>query len=204
REFALLALAAQAARGARTVESQVQELRLEVDELRAGESEARRDRDLLNGIIELLPVGLTVQDEHGHFILVNDAAAARLVQLPAPQACEVAPEPPPDDLIELEERITGPGGEHVWLTSRKPVQLLDRTLLLSTSLDITERAKLEIDLVRQAYSDDLTGLANRRMIEEHVEKVLRTKGDGGRFALAFIDLDNFKHINDFYSHAIGD
>ena len=219
REFALLALAAQAARGARTAEAQVRELRLEADELRAGESEARRDRDLLNGIIELLPVGLTVQDEHGHFILVNDAAAARLAELPAPpagtsppapqptqaapRACEVGPLPG-RDVIELEERIAGPAGERIWLTSRKPVQLLDRTLLLSTSLDITERAQLEIDLVRRAYSDDLTGLANRAMIEEHVEKVLRSKGDGGRFALAFIDLDNFKHINDFYSHAIGD
>jgi len=81
REFALLALAAQAARGARTVEAQVRELRLEVDVLRAGESEARRERDLLNGIIELLPVGLTVQDEHGNFILASGGRGANGIVL---------------------------------------------------------------------------------------------------------------------------
>jgi c-di-GMP phosphodiesterase Gmr len=42
------------------------------------------------------------------------------------------------------------------------------------------------------------------MIQEHVENVLRANGGDEHFALAFIDLDNFKHINDYYSHAIGD
>ncbi len=90
------------------------------------------------------------------------------------------------------------------MISRKPVCFLDQTFLLSTSLDITRRKQVESELARRAYSDELTGLANRAMIQEHVENVLRANGGDEHFALAFIDLDNFKHINDYYSHAIGD
>ena len=84
------------------------------------------------------------------------------------------------------------------------MRILDQTLTLSTSLDITERKRLESELVRRVYSDELTGLANRAMIQERVEGILQAKGSGDHIALAFIDLDNFKHINDYYSHSIGD
>ena len=58
-------------------------------------------------------------------------------------------------------------------------------------------------MARRAYTDELTGLANRAMIQERVEDILRA-GAKQSFALAFIDLDNFKHINDYYNHAVGD
>src|SRR5215212_1037474 len=107
-------------------------------------------------------------------------------------------------LIETEENISGPAGERTLLTRRKPVRILDQPLVLSTSLDITERKKLEKELLRRAYSDELTGLANRAMIQEEVESILQSKRGSDHIALAFIDLDNFKHINDYYSHSIGD
>ena len=84
------------------------------------------------------------------------------------------------------------------------MRILDQTLTLSTCLDITERKRLEGELVRRVYSDELTGLANRAMIQERVEGILQAKGSSDHIALAFIDLDNFKHINDYYSHSIGD
>jgi len=61
----------------------------------------------------------------------------------------------------------------------------------------------EKDLARRAYTDDLTGLANRAMIEQCVHDILQRQ-PAQPFALAFIDLDNFKHINDYYNHAVGD
>src|ERR1700710_418646 len=66
------------------------------------------------------------------------------------------------------------------------------------------RQEVEHELVRRASIDELTGLATRAVMQQHVESLLGSKRKGERFALAFIDLDNFKHVNDYYSHAIGD
>ena len=59
-------------------------------------------------------------------------------------------------------------------------------------------------LAYRANYDQLTGLPNRAMIEEQVTAAIRTMPPKGHLALAFIDLDNFKRVNDFYNHSIGD
>jgi predicted signal transduction protein with EAL and GGDEF domain len=56
-----------------------------------------------------------------------------------------------------------------------------------------------------AYQDGLTGLPNRRLLNEHLEKVLaRARRKGTEFALLFIDVDNFKLINDTIGHQAAD
>ncbi len=60
-------------------------------------------------------------------------------------------------------------------------------------------------LQRIALTDPLTGLANRRAAEERLQKEkMRVPGDGQGFALALVDLDHFKMVNDRYGHAVGD
>jgi cyclic di-GMP phosphodiesterase Gmr len=181
--------------GAEHTDAELQGLYRVIEQLRENEIEIQRRNDLLEGLIEHIPVNLSVQDEHGQLLFNNGVAAAQesLAEFDAA-----------NKLIETEENISGPAGERTFLTRRKPVRILDQPLLVSTSLDITERKKLENELIRRAYSDDLTGLANRAMIQEEVEKILQSKGSSDHIALAFIDLDNFKHINDYYSHSIGD
>ena len=94
-------------------------------------------------------------------------------------------------------------GERTWLTSHTPAAIAGRTLLISAALGITSRKQVEQKLAQHAFFDDLTGVPNRFLINERVDEALRRDGSH-RFALAFIDLDNFKHINDYYSHVAGD
>lgn len=167
---------------------------------------------ILRDVFRLLPTGVTVQDEHGDFLLVNDAAAA-LLQLAASASTPCPLNDRRDTCLELlrtgrpavlEESVTASATKQVFLTSHRPVRIAERNLLLSSSADITEQKAFEDQLFRSAYYDELTGLPARRVIEHRVNSLLQSEVLQGHFALAFLDVDNFKHINDYYGHAIGD
>jgi diguanylate cyclase (GGDEF)-like protein len=77
--------------------------------------------------------------------------------------------------------------------------------LKNTLEDIEERKQYEIRLEYQANYDALTGLANRHRLQDRLQEALiRAERYGHRVAVAFIDLDQFKFINDSLGHDIGD
>jgi len=72
-------------------------------------------------------------------------------------------------------------------------------------VEITDRKRLESKLIHDALHDPLTGLANRVLLRDHLERALARHGRSpGTVALLFVDLDDFKQINDSFGHAAGD
>ncbi|MFZ5426093.1 MAG: PAS domain S-box protein [Thermodesulfobacteriota bacterium] len=87
----------------------------------------------------------------------------------------------------------------------RSVELDGRILIYNSALDITRRKQMEQELERLAYSDALTGLANRRHFMELAELELsRAVRYGNRLSILLMDVDHFKSINDTHGHHVGD
>jgi diguanylate cyclase (GGDEF)-like protein/PAS domain S-box-containing protein len=79
-----------------------------------------------------------------------------------------------------------------------------RAIVLNTR-DVSERKRLEQELIHQAFHDPLTGLANRALFRDRVSHALALAQRQGRaITVLFLDLDDFKKVNDTLGHAEGD
>jgi diguanylate cyclase (GGDEF)-like protein/PAS domain S-box-containing protein len=178
------------------------------------ESEAR-----FRSLNELLPALVLLARGDGRIVYANRAARERLgvaevdeprrldAVLGAPAqvaqaALEVVPTGAP--MVHSTE-LAGVDGARFWTTlSLARIELGDEPHLLAVASDITELRALTEQLRHQATHDSLTGLANRYAFEQKLDEVLARPGAHEDCALLYIDLDQFKLINDTSGHYAGD
>ena len=89
--------------------------------------------------------------------------------------------------------------------SNSPIQMGNLRLLHTIVFDITDRKRAEAEILNLAFFDPLTRLPNRRLLLDRLQQAVAAGARSQRKgALLFIDLDNFKTLNDTHGHAQGD
>ncbi len=111
-------------------------------------------------------------------------------------------------LPDIDYRIVRPDGE-VRIVHQRSEVLRDEQghpqKLVGTAMDVTDQRRLESWLAHQATHDSLTGLPNRHFFLEQLEaSIAQARSSGSKDVVFFLDIDNFKYVNDTRGHDKGD
>ncbi|MDX6666012.1 MAG: hypothetical protein QOG68_2218 [Solirubrobacteraceae bacterium] len=199
---------------------------LDVTSLRTTESALRAERDRAQRYLDVAEVTLVAVDAEGRVTMLN-RAGHELLGYPDGELIGVdffaqcLPEEarsgllegyhrrlPADEIIPQYETevLCRDGSRRLMLWQTKVLREDGQPVgLLSSGTDVTDRRQAQEQIAHMAYHDSLTGLPNRAMLREHLEFALaRAQRAGQSLALLYLDLDDFKLVNDGLGHAAGD
>ncbi len=168
-------------------------------------SERRRAEARLRKIVEATAAPLLLVDPGGTIVFANPAAAA-LFGRPA-AALQGSPLGlPVNDARPAEVQIPQPDGTRRAAEMQfAAAELEGREVLVVSLHDLTERKRYESRIEHLASHDALTGLPNRALLRDRVEQaIVHARRTASRVAVMYVDLDQFKLVNDSWGHPAGD
>jgi diguanylate cyclase (GGDEF)-like protein/PAS domain S-box-containing protein len=206
---------------------------VEITEARQAQAGRRAAEERYEAVVASLSEGIVLLDESGNVCASNEAAerilGERLTTGTAHQiftgtsiAIDVDGHPLSADMFphamtlatgesqdDVMIGVTDEGGRRQWLllSSRllSGADQVDGPMVVCSFTDVTDRKAAEAQLHWLAYHDSLTGLGNRSLFSDELEReLMMSLQRGTNLAVLFIDLDRFKLVNDSFGHASGD
>ena len=193
---------------------------------RAVEAVLRKSEEHVRQIIDNLPVWVGARNAEGYYIFANKALAGFLNTSPEAMRGSHLSEFSDyfslhiDEMIQMDKDvICTQKGMQIWEekwfdkaghtyqmhTHIMPMNFYDDTVSLVVSTDITELKSTQALMEHMAYHDALTDLPNRSYLIERLQEEIIVASQNRQYgALMFIDLDQFKNINDSLGHPAGD